>query len=288
MRRGSRSYLRLCATAYRLGFDQEATPLPSFDPYPSGLATSTVPCCPARHLAGRGAAVVALSHPWSGRVESCDEDAESLYHDRRFPAAVIRHAVRWYFWFKLSLRDIEELLFERGVVVSYETILALMLQVRCGFAHRVKAARCKSGSTWPLGEMSVTPCGEPYLLRQVVDQPGAELDILLKRRRNKAAAKQFSKQVLAACPEGPCKIVTDQLHSYPAAKAELSELAHVKHVFVKASARLNNRAENSHRPTRERAPNAWLPSSGTRAGFPVASDRQHFAQATSTARSALP
>jgi putative transposase len=138
------------------------------------------------------------------------------------------------------------------VVVSYETILALMLQVRCGFAHRVKAARCKSGSTWPLGEMSVTPCGEPHLLRQVVDQPGAKLDILLKKRHNKAAAKQFSKQVLAACPEGPCKIVTDQLHSYPAAKAELSELTHVKHVFVKASARLNNRAENSHWPTRER------------------------------------
>jgi putative transposase len=62
----------------------------------------------------------------------------------------------------------------------------------------------------------------------------------------------FCKRVLASCREVPRKIVTDQLRSYPAAKAEVSELTHVKHVFVKASARVNNRAENSHQPTRER------------------------------------
>jgi putative transposase len=80
----------------------------------------------------------------------------------------------------------------------------------------------------------------------------ARLDILLQKRRDKAAARRFFKRVLAACAEVPRKIVTDQLRSYPAAKAEIPELAHVKHVFVKASARLNNRAENSHQPTRER------------------------------------
>ena len=82
--------------------------------------------------------------------------------------------------------------------------------------------------------------------------PGAELDILLQKRRDKAAAKRFFRRVLASCSEAPRKIVTDQLRSYPAAKAEIPELAHVKHVFVKASARLNNRTENSHQPTRER------------------------------------
>jgi putative transposase len=89
-------------------------------------------------------------------------------------------------------------------------------------------------------------------LWRAVDQHGAELDVLLQKRRDKAAAKRFFKHVLASCAEAPRRIVTDQLRSYPAAKAEIPELAHVRHVFVKASARVNNRAENSHQPTRER------------------------------------
>jgi putative transposase len=177
---------------------------------------------------------------------------KSLYHGHRFPAVVISHAVRWYFRFQLSLRDIEELLFERGVIVSYETIRRWCDKFGAGFAHRVKAARRKPGSTWHLDEVFVTLRGEPYVLWRAVDQHGAELDILLQKRRDKAAAKRFFKHVLAACPDGPRRIVTDQLRSYPAAKAEIPELANVRHVFVKASARVNNRAENSHQPTRER------------------------------------
>ncbi|KAA8759114.1 DDE-type integrase/transposase/recombinase, partial [Burkholderia pseudomallei] len=83
------------------------------------------------------------------------------------------------------------------------------------------------------------------------DEHGAELDILLQKRRDKAAAKRFFQRVLRSCPAS-CNIVTDQLRSYPAAKAGIPELANVKHVFVKAAARVNNRAENSHQPTRER------------------------------------
>jgi transposase-like protein len=99
----------------------------------------------------------------------------------------------------------------------------------------------------------VTLRGVPYLLWRAVDQHGAELDILLQKCRDKAAAKRFFKRVLASCAEAPRKIVTDQLRCYPAAKAEIPALAHVKHVFVKASARINNWAGNSHQPTRERA-----------------------------------
>ena len=72
-----------------------------------------------------------------------------------------------------------------------------------------------------------------------------------KKRRDKAAAKRFFRKVLRSNPV-PRKIVTDQLRSYPAAKADIPELAHVKHVFLKAAARVNNRAENSHQPTRRR------------------------------------
>ena len=177
---------------------------------------------------------------------------KSLYHGHRFPAVVISQAVRWYFRFQLSLRDIEELLFERGVVVSYETIRRWCDKFGASFARRAKAARRKPGSTWHLDEMFVTLRGEPYLLWRAVDQHGAELDILVQERRDKVAAKRFFKRVLAACPEAPRRIVTDQLRSYPAAKAEIPELANVRHLFVKACARVNNRAENSHQPTRER------------------------------------
>jgi putative transposase len=177
--------------------------------------------------------------------------SKSLYHGHRFPAGVISCTVRWYFRFQLSLRDIEELLLERGVIVTYETIRCWCAKFGASFAHRVKAVRCKPGSTWHLDEMFVTLRGEPYLLWRAVDEHGAELDILLQKHRDKAAAKRFFKCLLRSNPV-PRKIVTDQLRSYPAAKADIPELASAKHVFVKAAARLNNRAENSHQPTRER------------------------------------
>jgi putative transposase len=173
--------------------------------------------------------------------------AKSLYHGHWLPPAVVSQAVRWYFRFQLSLRDIEELLFERGVTVTYETIRCWCDKFGKGFARRVKAARRKPGSTWHLDEMFVTLRGDPYLLWRAGDEHGAELDILL----DKASAKRFFKRVLRSSPV-PRKIVTDQLRSYPAAKAEIPELVNVKHVFVKGAARLNNRAENSHQPTRER------------------------------------
>jgi putative transposase len=93
--------------------------------------------------------------------------------------------------------------------------------------------------------------GEPYFLWRAVDERRAELDVLVQKRRDKAAAKRLFRSVLRSNPV-PRKIVTDQLRSYPAAKADIPELAHVKHVFVRAAARVNNRAENSYQPTRRR------------------------------------
>ena len=133
----------------------------------------------------------------------------------------------------------------RDVVVTYapkevplgdETIRCWCDRFGTGSARRVKTARRKPGSTWHLDEMFVIRRGELYLLWRAVDEYGAE---------------RFFKRVLRSSPV-PRKIITDQLRSYPVAKAEIPELANVKHVFVKAAARLNNRAENSHQPTRER------------------------------------
>jgi putative transposase len=86
---------------------------------------------------------------------------------------------------------------------------------------------------------------------RAADEHGAELDVPVRKRRDKAAAKRFFRSVLRSNPV-PRRIVTDQLRSYPAAKADIPELAHLKHVFVKAAARVNNRAETSHQPTRSR------------------------------------
>ncbi|MGF6441029.1 transposase-like protein [Paraburkholderia youngii] len=145
---------------------------------------------------------------------------KSLYHGQRFPAAVISNAVRWYFRFHLSLRDIGELLFERGVVVSYESVRRWCDKFGASFTHRVKAVRRKPGSNWHLDEMFVTLRGESYLLWRAVDEHGAELDILLQKRRDKAAAKRFFQRVLRSSAV-PRKIVTDQVRSYVAAKADI-------------------------------------------------------------------
>jgi putative transposase len=142
---------------------------------------------------------------------------KSLCHGHRFPAVVISCAVRWYFRFSLSFRDIEELLLERGVVVTYETIRCWCDKFGARFAHCVKAARRKPGSTWHLDEMFVTLRGEPYLLWRAVDEHGAELNVLVQKRRDKAAAKRFFRRVLRSnpLPRKICAAIPQQRLTFP-------------------------------------------------------------------------
>lgn len=125
---------------------------------------------------------------------------KSLYHGPRFPAVVISCAVRWYFRFSLSLRDIEELLLERGVVVTCETIRCWCDKFDARFTQCAKAARRKLGCIWHLDEMFVTLRGEPCLLWRAVDERGTELDVLVQKRHDKAAAKRFFRRVLRSNP----------------------------------------------------------------------------------------
>ena len=143
------------------------------------------------------------------------------------------------------------MLLERGVVVTYESVRKWCDRFGAMFACRARAVRPRPGTTWHLDEVFVKLRGEPYVLWRAVDEHGIELDVLLQKRRDTAAAKRYFERMLCSHPV-PRKIVTDQLRSYPAAKAGMPHLAGVKHVFVKASARVNNRAENSHQPTRRR------------------------------------
>jgi transposase-like protein len=118
-------------------------------------------------------------------------------------------------------------------------------------SHRASRLRVASRARHGIWTKCLLRC-EPHLLWRAIDQHRSELDILLQKRRDTAAAKQFLKRVLASCHDVARKIVTDQLRSYPAAKAAIAELANFEHVFVKVSARVNNHVENTHQPMRER------------------------------------
>jgi putative transposase len=169
------------------------------------------------------------------------------YKGFRFPAEIISHAVWLYYRFSLSFRDIEELLAERGVVVTYESIRQWCLKFGQVYANGLRRRRARPGDTWHLDEVFLKINGKRYYLWRAVDQHGNVLDILVQRRRNKAAAKKFFWKLLKGCRYIPRVLITDKLRSYGAAKQEV--LPTVEH---RQSRYLNNRAENSHQPTRMR------------------------------------
>jgi len=149
--------------------------------------------------------------------------------------------------FSLSLRDVELILAERGVVVSYESIRRWCRKFGQSVANRLRRRRPRPGDKWHLDEVFIRIRGEVHHLWRAVDQDGVVLDILVQSRRNAKAAKRFFKKLLRGLQYAPRVIVTDKLRSYGAAKREI--LPHVEH---RQSRYLNNRAENSHRPTRRR------------------------------------
>src|SRR5215207_9772323 len=173
--------------------------------------------------------------------------ATTKYKHHRFPAEIISHAVWLYFRFCLSFRDVEELLLERGVVVTYEAIRKWCHKFGQPYATQLRRRRPRPGDKWHLDEMVLTIKGERHYLWRAVDQEGNVLDILVQRRRNKQAAKKFFRKLLKGLSYVPRVLVTDKLKSYGAAKREI--LPGVEH---RQPRYLNNRAENSHQPTRQR------------------------------------
>lgn len=167
--------------------------------------------------------------------------------NHRFPAEIISHGVWLYYRFCLSYRDVEALLFVRGVLVSYEAIRKWCRKFGQQYANQLRHRRPQPGDKWHLDEVFLTIHGERHYLWRAVDQDGNVLDILVQRRRDKEAAKKFFRKLLKGCQYVPRVIVTDKLKSYGAAKREiLPGVEHRQHQY------LNNRAENSHQPTRQR------------------------------------
>jgi len=169
------------------------------------------------------------------------------YTGHRFPPAISAHAVWLYFRFALSYRDVEELLAEHGVIVTYETIRQWCRKFGQGYANALRRRRPRPGDKWHRDEVFISSNGVRHYLWRAVDQDGNVLDILVQRRRDTAAARKFFRKLLKGLRYGPRVVITDKLASYGAAKrAVLPSVEHRQH------RRLNNRAENSHQPTRER------------------------------------
>lgn len=170
-----------------------------------------------------------------------------LYFRRRFPAEIISHCVWLYFRFALSYRDVEEMMAERGIVVSYETIRTWCQTFGGTYAKRLRRCSSRPGDRRHWDEVYLSINGRLQYLWRAVDQDGEVLDILVQSRRNKQAAKKFFRKLLKKLQYVPRAIITDQLRSYAAAKAAVwPDVLHLQ------NKNLNNRAENSHQPTRER------------------------------------
>jgi transposase-like protein len=168
------------------------------------------------------------------------------YKRHRFHPDIIRRAIWMYFKFNLSFRDIEDLMTERGVDVSYETIRRWVDKFGLLYAKRIRSGR-RASSVWHLDEVYVKIDGKMAYLWRAVDDEGEVLDIVVQLKRNRTAALRLLKKLLRNQKVKPKRIVTDLLRSYGAALdtlglRQLHETGHRK----------NNRVECSHVPIRRR------------------------------------
>jgi putative transposase len=172
---------------------------------------------------------------------------DPIYAGHRYPAEIISYAIWLYFRFPLSLRMVEEMLAARGTCVTHETIRQWGLKFGRKFANRIRQRAPRRGDKWHLDEVVISIAGKKHWLWRAVDQAGFVLDVLVQSRRDKKAAKRLFRKLLKKQGRAPRVLVTDKLKSYAAAKRDI--MPGVEHRQHKG---LNNRAENSHQPTRRR------------------------------------
>ncbi|MGZ2408167.1 IS6 family transposase [Rhizobium ruizarguesonis] len=169
------------------------------------------------------------------------------YKHHRFPPQIIARAVWLYFRFPLSLRLVEEMLLERGIVVSYETIRRWCRKFGAAYAKQLRRKKPSRKDIWHLDEVVISIGGRKHWPWRAVDQDGYVLDEIVQTRRDTKAAKRLLVRLLKKQGLSPKRIVTDKLRSYGAAKRDV--MSGVEHRSHKG---LNNRAENSHVPLRKR------------------------------------
>jgi putative transposase len=170
------------------------------------------------------------------------------YSGYRFPPGIVQRAVWMYLRFTLSFRDVEELLAERGIAVTHESIRRWELIFGPAIARRLRMQRPKPHGRWHLDEMAVRIGGKQMYLWRAVDAEGEVLDVLVQAKRDTRAARKLMRKLLKRQGMAPDEWVTDKNPSYGAALREL-KLTSAPHTRRK---RANNRAESSHVPVRRR------------------------------------
>ena len=169
------------------------------------------------------------------------------YSGYRFPPEIIQHAIWLYYRFTLSFRDVEDLLAERGIFVSYETVRRWVNHFGPKIAADLRRRRPKPHTTWHLDEVYLKINGRMVYLWRAVDAEGEVLDVLVQTRRNKRAALKLMRKLLKKYGFVPDKLVTDDLRSYRGRSRDLGITSRHERGRWR-----NNRAENSHQPTRRR------------------------------------
>src|ERR1700749_1211181 len=172
---------------------------------------------------------------------------ELSYRRHRFPPVVIQHAVWLYLRFTLSYRDVEDLLVERGLDVSYETVRSWVLKFGPVIARRLRRRRPRPGDRWHLDEMVVRIAGKRMYLWRAVDHAGEVLHMLVQGPRHRRGALRLMRNLLRKQGFVPKLLVTDKLRSYGSAFRQLQLTCPHEQGLRK-----NNRAENSHQPVRRR------------------------------------
>jgi putative transposase len=171
----------------------------------------------------------------------------NTYKRYRFPPEIISYAVWLYHRFNLSHRDIEDLLAERGITVSYETIRLWCIKFGAKYARRLKRKYRGFGDTFYIDEVFVKINSKQHYLWRAVGQDGEVVDVFLQAKRDGATAKRFFKRLLRNHGGESRRIVTDKLRSYCVAHREvIPESIHDTDRYA------NNRAEQSHESTRVR------------------------------------
>ena len=169
------------------------------------------------------------------------------YAGYRFPPEIIQQSIWLYIRFTLSFRDVEDLLAERGIAISYETVRRWVNHFGPMIAADLRKRRPKPHTTWHLDEAYLKIDGRMAYLWRAVDAEGEVLDVLVQSGRNKHAALKLMRKLLKKYSFVPDRLITDDLRSYGAAARDLGiEKRHGRGRWK------NNRAENSHQPTRRR------------------------------------
>jgi len=200
---------------------------------------------------GKSGAYSPRTHLWRKRTRMLSVD--DLFKGRQFDREIIILCVRWYLRFKLSFRDLVEMMAERGISLAHTTIMRWIARYVPEFEKRWNRFACRVGTSWRVDETYVKIKGKWTYLYRAVDKQGKTVDFLLRAKRDVAAAKAFFRRAFKSQGRLPQKITLDGYQaSHRAAREILGEHQRGKRTKIRSSKYLNNLIEQDHRSTKFR------------------------------------